>query len=562
MDVVTQLGLNMQRSVLVTGTQSSEDEKEIVDRLQCYGAVKEVFHVSDPQSTFYKNLIVEFEEDSTLNALQPLFPYNYPSRTTVDAIFRVTSLASEYAASVSSSSPPMDYIDELKNIAKRSGKRFEEVLKGVMDQISTHLETTGDDDGDEDDDDGGDDGDDGGDEEEEEKKEDILTLAQSVQSQQMLPTVPQASSPPPTHSSTDQQGAPPGPSHSRIPPTQRVPLSRNDLIPQDVQRVVVEHVVKNSDFSTSSLRLRSFSGKIPKPSNEADYDSWRSQIELLLADPSLSRLHVNRRIVESLLSPAADLIKCLSPGAPPSTLLQVLDSAFQTVQDGEELFAQFLNIFQNPGERPSSYLQRLQLTLNTVIKRGGILPRDKDTHLLKQFCRGCWDNSVISKLQLEEKKSNPPPFSELLLSLRTEEDRQIAKESLMRKHIHSSKQKVTIQSQSTCSCGHVTVNEELKELKKQIQQLQRQMSSFMSRKTPVDAKSELQQTKSKPRTSNTSPQTAGRPKPGYCFNCGEDGHMSSQCSNKANPSLVEQKKKQLRQKQQAWDGQKSSQQLN
>ncbi|XP_043960348.1 uncharacterized protein LOC122824151 [Gambusia affinis] len=544
MDVVTQLGLNMQRSVLVTGTQSDDDEKEIVERLQCYGAVKEVFHVNDPQSAFYKNLIVEFEEDSSLIALQPLFPYDYPSRTRLDMIFHVTSLASEYAAAVSSSSSPIDYIDELKNIATLR-KRFEEVLKGVMDQISTHLELAG-----------GDDGDD------EDKKDDILTLAQPVQSQQTLLSVPQAVSAPPTHSYTDWQGEPPGASRSPTPPIQRVSLSGNDLIPQNVQKVVVEHVVKNSDFSTSSLRLRSFSGKIPKPSNEADYDSWRSQIELLLADPSLSRLHINRRIVESLLSPAADLIKCLSPGASPSTLLQVLDSAFQTVQDGEELFAQFLNIFQNPGERPSSYLQRLQLTLSTVIKRGGILPRDKDMYLLRQFCRGCWDNSVISKLQLEEKKSNPPPFSELLLALRTEEDRQIAKESLMRKHIQSSKQKVTIQSQSTCSCGHETVNEELKELKKQIQQLQQQMSSFMSKKTSVSVKSELRQTKSKPGTSFTSPLTAGRPKAGYCFNCGEDGHISSHCSNKANPGLVEHKKRQLRQKQQAWDEKNSSQPLN
>lgn len=184
-------------------------------------------------------------------------------------------------------------------MADRSGKRFEEVLKTVMDQISTHMEKVGVDD--DDDDDSG--------EEEEETTGDILATAQPVSSQQVSPTAPQTSLVPPSQLYTDQQGPPPGPSYSFAPPVQRVSLSRNDLNPQEVQRVVVEHVVRNSHLSApSSLRLRSFSGKVPKPSNEADFDAWRSQIELLLADLSLSALHVTWRIVESLLSPAADLI--------------------------------------------------------------------------------------------------------------------------------------------------------------------------------------------------------------------------------------------------------------
>lgn len=55
------------------------------------------------------------------------------------------------------------------------------------------------------------------------------------------------------------------------------------------------------------------------------------------------------------------MVKGLGREALPTNYLQVLDSAFSTVQDGEELFAQFLNTLQDPGERPSAYLQRLQL---------------------------------------------------------------------------------------------------------------------------------------------------------------------------------------------------------
>lgn len=144
--------------------------------------------------------------------------------------------------------------------------------------------------------------------------------------------------------------------------------------PPEVQKVVVEHIVRREDtssFSSFPVRLRSFSGKTPRPNSEVDYETWRSHIELLLNDPSMSPLQVSRRILESLLSPAADVVKGLCSNSLPSAYLQLLDSAFGTVEDGEELFAQFMSTLQDPGEKPSAYLQRLQLALNQAVKRGG-----------------------------------------------------------------------------------------------------------------------------------------------------------------------------------------------
>lgn len=53
----------------------------------------------------------------------------------------------------------------------------------------------------------------------------------------------------------------------------------------------------------------------------------------------------------------------------PTTYLELLDSAFGTAEDGDELFAKFLNTLQDAGEKPSQYLYRLQTGLAKALKR-------------------------------------------------------------------------------------------------------------------------------------------------------------------------------------------------
>ncbi|XP_078027309.1 uncharacterized protein LOC144464393 [Epinephelus lanceolatus] len=340
MDPFEELGINVAHSVIITGVTNTQAENEIIDHLHSYGELKTSFTVTDRESPFYKNLAVEFINAAALAQLKPHLPYTYTSRVAADVEFVVSLLSSERAATVTvGTTPSPDYLQVLRRLSQQSGQSFDNVLKGVFDQISAHLgiAATG----------------------EEYEEEDTVEVLSSQQA---------------GHSSTDQQEPQPQP-NSPVNLGPRISLAGNDLTPPEVQRVVVEHIVRRDDVNIqplSSLRLRTFSGKLPKPQHEADYDSWRSQIELLNADPSLVPLHITRRILESLLPPAADLVKSLGPNALPATFLNVLDSAYATVEDGEELFAKFLNTLQDHGERPSAYLQRLQLTLSTVVKRGGV----------------------------------------------------------------------------------------------------------------------------------------------------------------------------------------------
>lgn len=121
-------------------------------------------------------------------------------------------------------------------------------------------------------------------------------------------------------------------------------ITVSDLNQPGVQKIVVEHLVHTSDLAipgNSPLRLRVFSGRTPRPPNEVDYETWRTSAELLFPDPTVSDFHRVRRICESRLSPAADMVKSVGPAASPSTYIQLLDSAFAPIKDGDVLLPSF-----------------------------------------------------------------------------------------------------------------------------------------------------------------------------------------------------------------------------
>ncbi|XP_073687797.1 uncharacterized protein [Garra rufa] len=402
-----------------------------------------------------------------------------------------------------------------------------------------------------------------------------------------------------------------------------------DMIdPPGVQRVVVEHVVRTSDVTAqhTTLRLRSFSGKIPRPPNEPDFETWRANVRFLLDDPSVSDLSRTRRILDSLLPPAADVIKHVSPQSSPSVYLELLESVYGSVEDGEELLAKFMTMLQNQGEKPSSYLHRLQVMLSAAVRRGGIAESERDRCLLKQFCRGCWDNGLIANLQLERRKINPPSFAELVVSVRTEEDRQASKEDRMRSYfgvakqglasskpraathqlsahspdaivgavtetdsmrkqiseIHAqlaSMQPLTHQKcQPTCSKAMevTSLKKELTELRAQIQaveaavsqqvpnrnseveeiveltrlvaELKAQLTVSESQKHPSGRTSEFRSPSAMSQPKQTRHEesksvgsgglTLARPRPGYCFRCGEDAERETSSVGPEKPRCV------------------------
>lgn len=69
--------------------------------------------------------------------------------------------------------------------------------------------------------------------------------------------------------------------------------------------------------------------------------------------------------LKSLLIPASGIVWHFGPEVAPTTYLQLLDSA---------LLVRFMSTLQDPGEKPSAYLHRLQVALNRIVHKGSIQP--------------------------------------------------------------------------------------------------------------------------------------------------------------------------------------------
>ncbi|XP_029947420.1 uncharacterized protein LOC115388423 [Salarias fasciatus] len=532
METFESLGVKIPNAILVDGITESDSCDSILTFLESYGAIKQHLIINDRDSDYFGRLVVEYESGSAFASF-PSLPYTYkPGKGNK---FFIESLSDIYA-SEGCATKTETFMRDAKNMAKLSGKEYGEILQEMLSQIQKSIA-------------------------------DLDRPAADVDAggaEQSTPSVsvnPSQSTAVHATSASRPSFVPHAESTQREERRSTTNVTASDLTPPEVQRYVVEHVVRSGDGAHSSHRFRTFSGKVPRPAHETDYDTWRAGVELVLRDPAISDLQRTRLIRDSLLPPAADIVKHLSPDTLPWVYLQQLESAYGTVQDGDELYAKFLDTYQDAGEKPSTYLQRLQVALQHAVRRGGVSERDVDKRLLTQFCRGCWDNNLLVELQLKQKKSNPPPFAELLLLLRTEEDQDATKNMRMKQHLGATRQKVTSHSQvvraeeepNLCS----TIMSFTKQLTEQMAAIQKQLAGLTASQARMVPHTAMKTFKG-PRASNPKSTPS---KPGFCFRCGEDGHIKPQCENPPNSSLVSVKRKQFSDKQK-WQHPRTSGHLN
>lgn len=257
MDVIQTSGVKIPNSLVVSGLTDTEADEELYDFLKQYDSIQRKIPVDLPQSESDLQIIVEYTYGTALQSLSPLLPYKLVSKTQTNVTYHIKTLASVYTPAVSQSATQM-YLTELKEIAKQSGKDFADVLREELSRISETVDQEG----------------------PEGQEEDTETNLDGVQ-EHSLETVAQVSPQPSTFSpqcdNTSEVDL--TPSQRPLKEKTQLTLSLTDLYSSELQKVVVEHIVKHEDSATqahSYLRLRPFSGRSPRPNNEVDYETWRS----------------------------------------------------------------------------------------------------------------------------------------------------------------------------------------------------------------------------------------------------------------------------------------------
>ncbi len=547
MEVARRENVKISTALLVNGPVSTIENEGILDLLNRHGSIARVIPVNNTESDYHDHTIVEYNSGLAIESISPFLPLSYTSKENPGLTYQIRTLTSLYSGEESSDATT-SYLSNLKHIAKLTGKSFNALLREKLSQISSSLSLNGAD------------------------EEEVVLVKLSFPKEQHTSKVnAQILSSVPSEPALDREDIPS--SDRQLSRT----MSQVQLNPAEIQKVIVEHIVKSEVASaipsTTVIKHRPFSGRIPQPSNESDYDTWHCNVKLLLDDPSVFDLQRVRRIMESVLPPATDIVKSLEPRASPRAYLNMLDSAYGAIEVGDELFSKFMNTLQNDGEKASSYLQRLQVALSKAVRGGGIKSTETNHQLLRQFCRGCWDDILISELHLDTHRNDSIEFQDLLSSIRTREDRSAQKLLRMRSLMGAFKPKPHPSTKPAQVYSHDTaivrkfppesrLLSETAELKKQIAELKEQLTSLTfpkPRKTDkpkhktMPSPTTHESVTKQPVRSTGGPVTKCRPRPGYCFRCGEDGHISVICENPPNSKLVEKKRDELRLKQREWD---------
>ncbi len=103
-------------------------------------------------------------------------------------------------------------------------------------------------------------------------------------------------------------------------------------------------------------------------------------------------------MIQSLSGTAQDLVQSLilDPRSSAEDIFALLDVTFGTVEDSQELLAQYLNLFQDKTECASDLLQKLFVKLMKILDCRGISSDDMEGYLIRQFCRGCRDDDLLN----------------------------------------------------------------------------------------------------------------------------------------------------------------------
>ena len=271
-------------------------------------------------------------------------------------------------------------------------------------------------------------------------------------------------------------------------------------------------------FETSNRRIKNFSAQSKPANGEVDFKHWHRAALRTQEDPDLPESQKKRIILQSLVGDAEDAIDPLR-NLSVDELLIALEKMYGSMTDGNDLLANFYQEFQGKEQTAGEYLSQLFIALSEVVSSNGIAMSAMNKTILRQFLRGVHDEDLLNKLRLEDRVATPPSFPDLIALVRREESKRTERRLRHRKLVKSQATivdndilTVSVPQESKKSIPNAKDNEVI-QLQQRISQLEDKM---------------------------TQAKTGGKRKV-FCYRCGMDGHVATDCNNVANKDLVKEK---------------------
>lgn len=184
----------------------------------------------------------------------------------------------------------------------------------------------------------------------------------------------------------------------------------------------------------SYKKLRVFSGSDPPKPGEETFESWLFHTTQMMKAWQVPDAEKRRRLLESLRSPASDVIRALkinNPSIEVPECLRALEQIFGLIQNPREMQVKYLRTHQKDEENVYAYILRLEPLLQKLVERGAIEREVMNQARLDQVIAGVWDKALSKRLALLEEGDSAPGLLDLLQKIKVQEAAEVEKEEVI-----------------------------------------------------------------------------------------------------------------------------------